>query len=97
MKEPSRTVRRLRRILDLASFLTSRPGVTVEETASHLGATSEEVIGDLGTAGGHGTVSGGQIPLDREQPEQLAARLSQRILQYLRIPPETLGKPLLET
>jgi nanoRNase/pAp phosphatase (c-di-AMP/oligoRNAs hydrolase) len=61
------------------------------------GKLVQEVIGDLGTAGGHGTVSGGQIPLDQEQPEQLAAWLSQRVLQYLKIPPETLGKPLLET
>jgi hypothetical protein len=61
------------------------------------GKLVQEVIGDLGTAGGHGTVSGGQIPLDQEQPGQLAARLSQRVLQYLKIPPETLGKPLLET
>jgi nanoRNase/pAp phosphatase (c-di-AMP/oligoRNAs hydrolase) len=61
------------------------------------GKLVQEVIGDLGTAGGHGTVSGGQIPLAQEQPEQLAERLSQRVLQYLKIPPETLGKPLLET
>jgi nanoRNase/pAp phosphatase (c-di-AMP/oligoRNAs hydrolase) len=56
----------------------------------------QEVIGDLGTAGGHGAVSGGQIPLDQEKPEQLAAQLSQRILKYLKISPETVGRPLIE-
>ena len=40
-------------------------------------------------------MAGGQIPLEKQNPERLAALLSRRALQYLKVPPEISGTPLL--
>jgi len=61
------------------------------------GQMVHEIIEGLGTAGGHGAMAGGQIPLKGEGPEPLVAELGRRVLQYLKAPPETAGKPLLST
>ena len=55
----------------------------------------QEIVGDRGTAGGHGTMAGGQVPPQGQDPEQVALQLSQRALQYLQVPPEIEGKPLI--
>jgi nanoRNase/pAp phosphatase (c-di-AMP/oligoRNAs hydrolase) len=55
----------------------------------------QEIVGDLGTAGGHGAMAGGDVALRGQEPEQLAQQFSRRILQHLQIPPGTVGKPLL--
>jgi nanoRNase/pAp phosphatase (c-di-AMP/oligoRNAs hydrolase) len=52
-------------------------------------------VGDEGTAGGHGTMAGGQIPLRGRNPEQLAAELGQRARQQLGISASLAGKPLI--
>ena len=59
------------------------------------GQLVQDIVGDGGTAGGHGAMAGGQIPLGEQDPESLATQLSQRVLQCLKVPPETEGKPLL--
>jgi nanoRNase/pAp phosphatase (c-di-AMP/oligoRNAs hydrolase) len=60
------------------------------------GQLVQEITGNRGTAGGHGTMAGAQIPLRDEDPEQVASQLSRRALQHLKISPEVVGKPLLE-
>jgi nanoRNase/pAp phosphatase (c-di-AMP/oligoRNAs hydrolase) len=59
------------------------------------GGLAQEIVGDRGTAGGHGTMAGGQLPLAGEDPEQLAWKLGQRALELLKVPPEKAGKPLI--
>ncbi len=59
------------------------------------GGLAQKIVGDRGTAGGHGTMAGGQLPLAGEDPEQLAQKLGQCALELLKIPPEKAGKPLI--
>jgi nanoRNase/pAp phosphatase (c-di-AMP/oligoRNAs hydrolase) len=53
------------------------------------------IVGDRGTAGGHGTMAGGQVSMGSEEPKDLVRHLSQAALQYLKVPSETMGKPLI--
>jgi nanoRNase/pAp phosphatase (c-di-AMP/oligoRNAs hydrolase) len=56
------------------------------------------MVGDDGTAGGHGTMAGGQVPLQGREPEEMAHQLGQRALRHLRLlPPETEAKPLIDS
>jgi nanoRNase/pAp phosphatase (c-di-AMP/oligoRNAs hydrolase) len=59
------------------------------------GQLAQKIVADRGTAGGHGTMAGGQIPLDRDNPEVLVQQFSKRALQHLRIAPDVTGKPLI--
>ncbi len=52
------------------------------------------VVADRGTAGGHGTMAGGQVPLRGSDPEQIAQEYILRVLQHLRVP-EDVETPLL--
>lgn len=52
------------------------------------------VVGDLGIAGGHGTMAGGHVPLHGADPAELAQRLGTRALEYLKIPSDVQGKRL---
>jgi nanoRNase/pAp phosphatase (c-di-AMP/oligoRNAs hydrolase) len=62
------------------------------------GTLVQAIVGDLGTAGGHGALASGHVPLQRDQdPAQLAQRLGQRALQLLRVPAEVAGRPLLRS
>lgn len=60
------------------------------------GLLVQEIVGDLGTAGGHGAMASGQISLGEQDPKSLATQLSKRALQHLGVSPEMAGKPLLE-
>jgi len=53
------------------------------------------IVGNQGTAGGHGTMAGGRVLLQGEDPEQVALQFGQRALRYLKVPPEMVGKPLI--
>jgi nanoRNase/pAp phosphatase (c-di-AMP/oligoRNAs hydrolase) len=44
------------------------------------------IVGDEGTAGGHGTMAGGQVPLRGTDPEQMVQKYVRRVLQYLDVP-----------
>ena len=55
----------------------------------------QAIVGDRGTAGGHGTMAGGRVPLQDGDPEQMALQLGQQVLQYLKISPEMAGTPLI--
>ncbi len=67
-------------------------------TRSRLGGAEQLVqamsSGD-GTAGGHGTMAGGQVALEARDAEQVTHLLSQRALQHLGVPSEMAGKPLI--
>jgi hypothetical protein len=39
-------------------------------------------------------MAGGQLPLQGRNPTQLAAHLSQRVLQYFSLDPDKVGYPL---
>jgi nanoRNase/pAp phosphatase (c-di-AMP/oligoRNAs hydrolase) len=58
------------------------------------GNLAQEIVRDRGTAGGHGTMAGGQIALGSEEPEQMARQFGQRALEYLKVMPAIAGKPL---
>lgn len=47
------------------------------------GALVRKIVREDGTAGGHDTMAGGQIPIDREDPTQIVALIDQRLHQAL--------------
>jgi nanoRNase/pAp phosphatase (c-di-AMP/oligoRNAs hydrolase) len=55
----------------------------------------QAIVGDEGTAGGHGPMAGGQIPLKGREPEQVVNMLRQRALRVLQVPPEARGERLI--
>jgi nanoRNase/pAp phosphatase (c-di-AMP/oligoRNAs hydrolase) len=59
------------------------------------GQLAQAIVGEHGTAGGHGTMAGGQIPLGGEEPGQVARRLGELALQYLKVRPGTTSRPLI--
>jgi nanoRNase/pAp phosphatase (c-di-AMP/oligoRNAs hydrolase) len=59
------------------------------------GQLAQSIVGEQGSAGGHGTMAGGQIPLRGAVPEQLAQQLGQRALAYLKVAPGIVGKALI--
>ncbi|MGD2103676.1 MAG: DHH family phosphoesterase [Anaerolineae bacterium] len=59
------------------------------------GQLIRDIVGDLGTAGGHGAMAAGQIPLRGESPEVLFGRLRQRALELLNIGQDAEGQPLI--
>ena len=63
-----------------------------EHTAEKL---VQAIVAGEGSAGGHGTIAGGQIPLEGRAAEQEVMLLSQRALQHLGIPPQGAGEPLI--
>ena len=54
----------------------------------------QEVVGDQGTAGGHGAMAAGHISLGARDPELLARELGQRALSALGVVPDLPGRPL---
>ena len=52
------------------------------------------IIGDRGTAGGHGAIAGGQMPLKGQDARQLVQNLNQRFLRQLKVSPNVRGQPL---
>jgi hypothetical protein len=60
------------------------------------GQLAQVIAGPNGTAGGHGTIAGGQIPLGPKNPETLFRQLLPRILTQLGQPPDLSGRALFE-
>jgi nanoRNase/pAp phosphatase (c-di-AMP/oligoRNAs hydrolase) len=52
------------------------------------------IVGDEGTAGGHGTMAAGHVPLRGRSPEPVAARLGQGALQHLDLSEATVSRLL---
>jgi nanoRNase/pAp phosphatase (c-di-AMP/oligoRNAs hydrolase) len=65
-------------------------------TNSETGAGQliQSIVGDLGTAGGHGSMSAGQIPLEGQNPDILSHRLKERVLKYVGIDSDAAGEKL---
>jgi nanoRNase/pAp phosphatase (c-di-AMP/oligoRNAs hydrolase) len=59
------------------------------------GKLAQAIVGQQGSAGGHGSMAGGQVPLNGQDAAQMAAQLGQLALRYLRVAPQTEGKPIL--
>lgn len=59
------------------------------------GRLVQSVVGNRGTAGGHSIMAGGQVPLFDQAPEALADHLTRRVLEFLEIPADTVGVPLM--
>ena len=67
-------------------------------TQSPTGGAEElvqAIVGDEGTAGGHGLMAGGQVPLKGRDPELVVHLLRQRVLRVLQVPPEVRGERLI--
>ncbi|MDX1662876.1 MAG: DHHA1 domain-containing protein [Candidatus Promineifilaceae bacterium] len=58
------------------------------------GELANTVVGGMGSAGGRNTLAGGQIPLNGDDPEAMAATIRRRVLDYLDLPEDTSGQPL---
>ncbi len=72
----------------ILSVRTQNPADRAEELV-------QAIVGDDGTAGGHGPIAGGQVPLKGRDPERVAHLLQQRALHIMRIPPEVTGERLI--
>ena len=59
------------------------------------GRLVQNIAQGRGTTGGHGTMAGGQIPLNGEDPKELADHLTVRALQYLGVSSKVLDGPLI--
>jgi len=51
---------------------------------ANAGKLVRTIVGDRGTAGGHGTMAGGHIPLREDEPRKLARRIVARTLENLK-------------
>lgn len=58
------------------------------------GLLAQRIVADQGTAGGHGVMAGGQVPLRGEDPERMAHQLILRVLANLNVGPDTVARPL---
>jgi nanoRNase/pAp phosphatase (c-di-AMP/oligoRNAs hydrolase) len=73
--------------------------LSIRTLSRRLGAgqLAQAIVGKQGSAGGHGTMAGGQVPLRGNNPERLAHELVQRALQQLKVPGDATGHSLLES
>jgi nanoRNase/pAp phosphatase (c-di-AMP/oligoRNAs hydrolase) len=55
------------------------------------GPLAQGIVGQFGTAGGHGSMAGGQIALNGQDPGLLAQQLDRLALEYLDIDPTAAG------
>jgi hypothetical protein len=54
----------------------------------------QAIVAGEGTAGGHGMMASGQIPLAGRDPEEVARELHRRALALLKLPDGFQGEPL---
>jgi nanoRNase/pAp phosphatase (c-di-AMP/oligoRNAs hydrolase) len=59
------------------------------------GKLMQHLVGEQGSAGGHGTMAAGHLVLDDQDPGQLAEQISQRALHLLKVSPGKEGRPIL--
>ena len=62
---------------------------------SGAGQVAQAIAGEQGTAGGHGSMAGGQVPLQGADPESLADEFLGRALARLGVPREGKARSLL--
>ncbi len=63
---------------------------------AHAGRLIRRIVDGLGTAGGHGTMAGGQVPVPEGGYDDMASTLSRRLLTALRPDPSP-GEPLVRS
>jgi len=68
--------------------------VRAREEDANAGEMAQVMVREIGSAGGRNTLAGGQVPLDGQDPEQLAHSLRRRALNYLKVPLDLPGEPL---
>jgi len=68
--------------------------VRAREEDANAAQVAQVIVGEVGSAGGRNTLAGGQVPLDGQDPKQLANAMRQRALDYLKIPHNLPGEPL---
>ena len=78
-----------------AVVLHLRDGRQVYLGSDHPNRLESRIRGAMGTAGGHGSMAGGQVRLDGRDPEILARQISQAVLAYFNISPEETSRSLL--
>lgn len=61
---------------------------------AHAGSLIRRAVAGLGTAGGHGSMAGGQLPVTDESYESVATELQRRILEAIGVPEDTEADPL---
>jgi nanoRNase/pAp phosphatase (c-di-AMP/oligoRNAs hydrolase) len=61
------------------------------------GVLVRAIVQDSGSAGGHGTMAGGQVPLSDVEPEKLVQVLHQRLKEVLKISPTAVSQPLIDS
>lgn len=66
------------------------------ENKRGAGHIAREIAGELGTAGGHGSMAGGQLFVDGQEPEQAAERIKLEFLEHFSISPDEKGEPLIK-
>lgn len=59
------------------------------------GQVIQSIVGDLGGAGGHGSMAAGQISLAGQNPDILSHRLTERALKSLQVDPDVSGEKLI--
>jgi nanoRNase/pAp phosphatase (c-di-AMP/oligoRNAs hydrolase) len=71
--------------------------LSVRSRSTNIGAGDIAcyIIGDLGTAGGHGTMAGGQIQLDSQDPTPVIEQVIKKALGYIKGDHSLKGKPLI--
>jgi hypothetical protein len=57
--------------------------VRTRQRRGGAGLAVHAIVGEQGTAGGHGTMAAGHVPLRGRDPDLLASELVQRALQHL--------------
>jgi nanoRNase/pAp phosphatase (c-di-AMP/oligoRNAs hydrolase) len=70
--------------------------VRTRQRGGGAGQLAQAMVRQQGTAGGHGSMAGGHLPLNGREPKRLAGRLTQLALQHLGIEFATKGVPLLK-
>lgn len=71
--------------------------LSVRSRSRQIGAgnLARFIIGDLGTAGGHGTMAGGQIRLQKQDPYQISDQLTKLALEYIKRDTSMVGRTLI--
>ncbi len=59
------------------------------------GQLVQTLVGSRGTAGGHGSMAGGYLVLDSEEPESVVSQISQQVVLHFNLAPGLAGKSLL--
>jgi nanoRNase/pAp phosphatase (c-di-AMP/oligoRNAs hydrolase) len=69
--------------------------VRSRDEAADAEKLAQAIIGEQGTAGGRNTLAGGQISVEGKDAEAIAEELRQRTLEYLDVPQDAQGEPLI--